>query len=183
VDTDKIEFYPYWFVFHNKKCILLWESGKDQNKFKTLPDGSLFMEDSIEKAKQRLEDDNDSVHWLECSLMNFDLFWSELHNLKRNRESDVKICKIILNGWNFIEDLINTFNLCESKSKLKSEMLDKIYDKLFFGNNLDAITPKNKPYNPLWTKEEIGCLLDSMEKVWHDLSIYTMNWGLTCHSR
>ena len=171
--------YPYWFSFHNKKWVLLWESSKGQDKFKTLSDGSLFISNSIEDTKKRLESKDISVCWSENSTMDFDLFWAELYNLQYDRPSGIKTCKILLEGWNFIEDLINTFNLIESKSELTSEKLNNVYDKLFFGNNLKSVTPKNKSYSPLWTKKEISCLLNSMEKVWYDLSRYTMNWGLS----
>lgn len=177
--NKKTEIYPYWFSFHNKKWILLWEPSKNQDKFKTLSDGSLFISRSIEETKKRLEHEDIYIYWSESSTMDFDLFWSELRNLQCDKPSETKTCEIILNGWNFIEDLINTFNLKESKSELMSEKINNIYNKLFFGNNLKSVALENELYNPLWTKDEINCLLNSMEKVWYNLSKYTMNWGLS----
>jgi hypothetical protein len=35
---------------------------------------------------------------------------------------------------------------------------EKIYDKLFFGNNLPAITPAGVSYEPVWSHDEIETL-------------------------
>ena len=34
----------------------------------------------------------------------------------------------------------------------------KIYDKLFFANNLPAVTPRGASYEPIWSEDEVELL-------------------------
>ena len=36
----------------------------------------------------------------------------------------------------------------------------EIYEKLFYGNNLAAITPEGKRYTPQWSADEVGSLAE-----------------------
>jgi len=64
-------------------------------------------------------------------------------------------CENILAVWNLFTDV--SFSAKHSflgDSKLR--LIRKIYDKIFWGNNLPAITPKNEKYIPVWEKSEIN---------------------------
>ena len=39
-----------------------------------------------------------------------------------------------------------------------SQRASKIYDKLFFANNLAAVTPRGASYEPIWSEDEIELL-------------------------
>jgi hypothetical protein len=41
---------------------------------------------------------------------------------------------------------------------MSSQRAGKIYDKLFFANNLPAITPRGASYEPIWSEGEIELL-------------------------
>ncbi len=83
----------------------------------------------------------------ELSLDNIDLAQIWVNN-KRLRAID---CDNLLTVWNFLDDVSVSVNgNFDSKKKRTS----KIYDKIFFGNNLPAITPKGESYEPIWSKAE-----------------------------
>jgi hypothetical protein len=41
---------------------------------------------------------------------------------------------------------------------ISSKRAGKIYDKLFFANNLPAVTPRGASYEPIWSEGEIELL-------------------------
>lgn len=59
----------------------------------------------------------------------------------------------ILTMWNLIDDIANSLSV-PFLGQRRTEQIDKIYDKLFFGNNLPAINTSGKTYTPVFTKAE-----------------------------
>lgn len=58
-----------------------------------------------------------------------------------------------LNFWNYISDLANSVEET-FYGDLREEEINKVYNKLFWGNNLPAVTPKSKRYKPNWDGEQ-----------------------------
>lgn len=63
-------------------------------------------------------------------------------------------CVEMLSAWNMLADIANTVGrkLTEPKGA------DVVYEKLLWGNNFEAITPKGQHYIPTWTKAEVAAL-------------------------
>jgi hypothetical protein len=116
--------------------------------------------------KKMLRSDAAKVRWSEYSEMDFDRFWKALRNLKTDRASSTITCTILLEGWNFIEDMGRTFGLKKDLKRLHSRLLNKAYDKLFYGCNLPAVTPGDKSYSPLWSHEEILSMRAELSEIW-----------------
>lgn len=82
---------------------------------------------------------------------------SALHNLdvvsrwlKRKRPAQLD-CVQFLSAWNLFADVSETIGVNFDPDKDKTQ---KIYSKLFWGNNLPAVTPVGKHYEPLWPGRE-----------------------------
>jgi hypothetical protein len=116
--------------------------------------------------KTKIKTDRAKVHWAEYSEIDFDKFWLLLKNLKVKRASSIKTCSVLLDGWNFIEDMGRTFNLKKNMKKLRSRLLNKAYKKLFYGCNLQSVTLEGKSYNPLWKQEEISAMHTELRAIW-----------------
>lgn len=65
-------------------------------------------------------------------------------------------CRTFLNAWNFFDDLAGLHNGGESTYIQLSREASACYDKLFWGNNLLAITPSGERYVPTWNEEELA---------------------------
>jgi len=61
-------------------------------------------------------------------------------------------CNLFLSAWNLIDDLRSSLGL---KLKKEDKMTRKIYGKLFWGNNLPAVTPPGEIYIPSWSGREL----------------------------
>ena len=70
--------------------------------------------------------------------------------LKRKRPAQLN-CVEFLSAWNLLADMSTSIggNFDPDKDKTR-----KIYAKLFRGNNLPAVTPAGKHYEPLWPGRE-----------------------------
>jgi len=62
-----------------------------------------------------------------------------------------------LNAWNMLEDAHGS-RLDAHLHDISPQRAGKIYDKLFFANNLPAVTPRGASYEPIWSEGEIELL-------------------------
>jgi hypothetical protein len=62
-------------------------------------------------------------------------------------------CVLFLNAWNMLSDVAASIG-DNSIFAVADKGLKKIYEKLFFGNNLPAVTPEGKSYVPEWSAAE-----------------------------
>ncbi|WP_205503991.1 hypothetical protein [Rufibacter psychrotolerans] len=72
-------------------------------------------------------------------------------------------CKEFLNAWNLFTDVVTTLRI-EFEGNKKEKVRSRIYDKLFFGNNIPAITPEGQEYTPEWTDKEIARVAEIMKE-------------------
>jgi len=164
----KAEMYPYAYVYRNTRTNLIWQTN-DSDTFKLTSDSSLLQASTLPTLKRKLGPTAAKVHWTEYAEIDFDKFFTALKNLKAEKASASKTCFILLEGWNFIEDMLLTFNLKNDFKKLRSRVLNKAHDKLFYGCNLPSVTPEGKSYSPIWTKEEITAIRSELRAVWATL--------------
>ena len=66
---------------------------------------------------------------------------------------DLIKCELFLNTWNMFSDVAATIG-SRSIFATADRGLYTIYDKLFYGNNLPAITPEGMSYVPEWSTTE-----------------------------
>lgn len=167
--TKPINIYPVFLRFQDRVKVLFWIEGADEQKDRYIktPTGNVAAArtstDMEELFKIR---GKNIIHWNQYALINLDSFFRAIKNLKGNRSSTKATCSLIVNGWNFLEDMANTLALSKDAELFQSKVLSKMYDKLFAGMNLPATTPKNKIYSPLWTPDEIQALAHASKELW-----------------
>lgn len=66
---------------------------------------------------------------------------------------------ITLEFWNIAGDLANSAGR-PFQGNIKDDLTDKVYDKLFYGNNLPEINTSGHLYTPEFTDEEYTRLMD-----------------------
>jgi hypothetical protein len=64
-------------------------------------------------------------------------------------------CAKTLNAWNFFSDVASSLPEKAIDFIAKDKKPNETYDKLFWGNNLPAVTPEGEHYTPEWSREEI----------------------------
>jgi hypothetical protein len=73
-------------------------------------------------------------------------------------------CKTFLGAWNLFDDML----LSSGRSKLLFDGVEtfdeQVYDKLFWGNNIPAMTPEGQSYEPIWSKHELSIMVDAFRQ-------------------
>ncbi|MCP4697027.1 MAG: hypothetical protein GY862_09275 [Gammaproteobacteria bacterium] len=158
--------YPYKYVYGGKETVLLWKTSENNGDvFVTDPyTNELMYGDSLDEIKKLALDNLGSIDWSEIGEIDFDTFWDVVNSLESGTSFTKEKCSILLEGWNFMEDLDKTFG-CTLKA-LKTPILNEMYEKLYYGNNLPSVTPKGKTYNPIWKYEEIKDFKKEMKLAW-----------------
>lgn len=169
--------YPFTFIYRGKKTTLLWVSGELGDYFKMTDDRVLYQSKCIQDAKCEFDSLPFQIEWSESETIDFDMFWKEINALNVGNATDESACKVLLSGWNFIEDMMRTFSLNYSYKELDKTLIDKTYKKIFYGNNIQAVTPENSGYMPLWGNEELINLRLTLLKVWEEIGYITKLWN------
>lgn len=162
---SNIEYYILWFYYKHQDKYLIWFSS-DYKDGIFIKDNKILIFDSKESLYKFSELNKIFINDSDLVLHNLDI----LEKIYINNMS-LKYHKDILNCWNLFIDISNSlynksfFEIAyekivfkyKNKKRLKKYIF-KIYDKLFFSNNLSVITPKGKFYTPIWSKSEIKLL-------------------------
>ncbi|MDJ1473827.1 hypothetical protein [Xanthocytophaga flava] len=72
-------------------------------------------------------------------------------------------CQMFLSTWNLFMDIASAINRSFTGNE-KDKLTNKVYDKIFYGNNLPSVTPEGKYYIPVWTKSERQRLMQIMSE-------------------
>ncbi len=67
-------------------------------------------------------------------------------------------CNFVNDAWNFFID-VRAVGACASFDRAHRKA-NKCYDKVFWGLNLPAMTPKGRSYEPVWRTAEIKLMKD-----------------------
>ena len=67
-------------------------------------------------------------------------------------------CKKGLAAWNLFVDVANSADSRASAFKRLDSKRGEIYNKLFWGNNLPAVTSEGRHYTPEWSPHEVAYL-------------------------
>lgn len=67
-------------------------------------------------------------------------------------------CSATLSAWNLFGDIARSLPTAGAAFSALDRAHDCIYEKLFFGNNLPAVTPESEHYEPSWSDDEVAAL-------------------------
>ena len=70
---------------------------------------------------------------------------------------EIKDYNPFLNAWNLFEDISVSTNGSFDKDK---KLTKHIYERIFRGCNIPAVTPEGESFTPTWTKKELKIIRD-----------------------
>lgn len=129
------------FIFSDGEKYLIWHNDDKGKDVVEIRDNKILTFDTLEKAEKFVGDD------CECWEYNF----PELERFISTHDKSFD-CKIILNFWNIFNDIVYSFG--EKIPDERTRRSDRCYNKLFWGNNLPAVTPDGEHYTPVFTRKE-----------------------------
>jgi hypothetical protein len=154
---------------------LLWREGEGApDEYVIRPGSSQFlMANSLAELLAHAKHFGFRVADSEPVLIDLDEMFRVLAALRENRASSKQTCQALLEGWNALEDMSRAVDISVTGDALyQKEALRSAYDKLFYGNNLPAITPPNRSYAPLFTSEERKSMRMYLRATWKRILEY-----------
>lgn len=73
-------------------------------------------------------------------------------------------CSATLSAWNLFGDIARSLPTAGAGFSALDRAHDGIYEKLFFGNNLPAVTPEGEHYEPSWPDDEITAFVAILDR-------------------
>jgi len=150
--------YPTKFQYKGKLQIFLWKEGEDyEDRFLLDGDGDLIKGETIEELRELADQacNPGGVDWSHDFMMDMDAFTEALLELVPEQEIPTDTCELLLNGWNIINDLLHTMNMPRTYEEQNNEDINHIYERIFWGNNLEALTPTGESWHPAFSEPEI----------------------------
>lgn len=154
-------YYIVCWLLNNQKLFLLWVDGGKRPDYYVLHEKSMKllifqtneeMASYTEKHKMELVDQPADV-------IDFNKSNIALTALRPNMPLSLAKAELLLNVWNALDDVSRSTNVQLIPVNLcTQENMDKLYEKLFYGNNLPSVTPEGKKYFPLFDAEERSIL-------------------------
>ncbi len=138
-----MEYYPVAIIYKKKKYYNIWKTDL-ADEFET-KERKVILFESVDEAADYLS--NKKLGFRSSEITTYDLDWF-MGNCICSEYGD---CKTILLYWNMFSDMAKSVG---TKFGGDDEKNNKIYDKLFFGNNLPTVTPDGKHYDPIWSNAE-----------------------------
>jgi len=80
----------------------------------------------------------------------------------RDSSSLLVDCNEILNAWNLFGDFARSLGATGSHFIDHDQAADGLYDKIFHGCNLPAMTPEGQEFQPIWSASEIRLIQELM---------------------
>lgn len=150
-------YYPLLYRLDGRDAFLLWCSNDHDGVM--AQDGRIlsFSSDAALRrfaARHRisLEDEAPTLHDLDA-----------VHTWVGEPRGDTIDCALLLNAWNLFADIARSLPGSGADFSELDRAHDTVYEKLFRGNNLPAVTPEGERYDPEWSYEEVAALTRLLE--------------------
>lgn len=149
------EYYIYWYRFDNKDGYLIWFSTAESDGFIVDNEGFIPSFENIENLLLLAENLAIKVEVDEPNFFDLDI----VQNWLKNSDEKINDYNPFLNAWNLFDDISNSSNGNFDKNRIFS---NNIYEKIFWGCNLPAMTPEGESFTPGWTKKELKIIRETL---------------------
>ena len=151
----KRDYYILWYRLDDKDSYLIWFSTEnddgvlvDKNGFVPSFNDVKTLRDYSNQKKIILKDEEPVIHNLEL-----------IENWLCENNSAINDYNEVLNTWNLFEDISISTN---GNFNSDRELTKKIYEKIFWGCNIPAVTPEGESFTPTWTKMELKIVRETL---------------------
>lgn len=166
----KGDVYPYYLESDvGIVRILFWvpsEGKGDQDRFLRTNSGTVAVARDSEDVEGLFGGGKVRIHWNDHGNLNVNQFFRLMNSLREGRATRTESCLYLLDGWNFLEDVLYTLGVPDKEMPSRSGVLAKSYQKLFRGANLPSMTRPGRRFHPTWLADEITHLRQAMQSRW-----------------
>ena len=147
-------YYVLWYRLEKSDRCLLWYSNAhdgvwldQKSKIPTFPNIHTLQHYATQQGIIPIKNETPILH-------NLDVVRQWLHS----EAKELINCQEFLAAWNFLGDVATSLDIDIQELRATNGDSLAVYNKLFHGNNLPAITPPGAHYTPNWNEKEMSIL-------------------------
>lgn len=147
------EYYAYWYRLNDKEAFLIWYSNEK--------DGFVVNEAGFIPTFESKDDLKNYADKIQIVVDLNDPNLIELDSVKNwlNDGGKIKDYNLFLDVWNLFEDIsVSTHGNFDNDK----EVTNDLYDRIFWGCNIPAVTPEGESFTPTWTKKELKIIRETL---------------------
>ena len=143
-----------------RRQYLLWRDGGDApDGYAVLPKtGNILAASSLEAILALASKHHLNVSTRKPQFIDLDLVFGVLSRLRPSRRVSKHASEVLLECWNALEDLARSAGVEPQALSSDPGHVNKIYEKLFLGNNLPAMKEGEREYQPHLDRDELFLL-------------------------
>ncbi|WP_262105729.1 hypothetical protein [Arthrobacter sp. Marseille-P9274] len=154
--------YPQWVQFQGRSLGIVCQNDNGTEEANEDTDGVLVTNGRIVSVRTPEEFSTVAIdHGLD--LEDDELESQNLDGLEELLELPMSddICAQLLNAWNLFADIARSVDATLDD---RGPVASKCYDKLFFGNNLESVTPAGEHYSPSFNESERRTMQEILDR-------------------
>ncbi len=143
-------YYKIQYRLEGAEAYLLWFTN-EQDGVITTPEGRMPSFSTEAALVAYAKRNGVSVSGEAATLHDFDALqaWAD------DPRPDTVDCSNLLSAWNLFSDVARSMPSEAQAFARKDKGLTSLYNKLFWGNNLPAVTPNGHRFDPKWSTDEL----------------------------
>lgn len=158
--TAKAYYVVRWVLADGERYLLWRDGGSEPDEYALVRGSSKIL---VARCAQALAEaarlSGLSVLEAEAQVIDLQTVRSVLDSLRPGRPLSERSARVLLEAWNALEDLASSLGSSFMTSEAsEKEEAKSAYDKLFYGNNLPAVTPPGSSCHPLLSDRERSVL-------------------------
>lgn len=151
------EYYTYWYRLNEKDGYLIWFSTDEDDGFVIDEERLIPSFENMADLQSFASKLNIKVDTENPNLFDLDIVKKWLSKTTKKIEN----YNPILDAWNLFDDISISTN---GNFDLEKDLTNNIYNKIFWGCNLHAMTPEGKKFTPTWTRKELKIISEVLNE-------------------
>ena len=152
------EYYIVKFTWKGKNRFITWYTNDEDGV--VLDGGKVALFENIDECKAFASKLGIGISEESNNRYDFDSIYGWTVSPKADKIEPVHF----IDAWNLADDITSSLNKGGNYTVTEDEDQD-LYNKLFWANNLSAVTPVGSEYEPIWSDGEINALARSLNRV------------------
>ncbi len=154
-----MDYYPIQLELDSTTKYLLWVTDTESDSLDVvLTDNRGRLIEFCDKSALQAYAAKHHFRLIESQPVRYD--FDDLNRWVQAPDSSGIQCVEMLNAWNLFTDIASSVQDHSDQFQAVEKRVPRVYAKLFFGNNLAAITPAGECYVPDWSAPEVEHLRD-----------------------
>jgi len=153
--NDQSGYVVAWHIFDRKRYMIWFNGLSERDWFMKIPQTSaLLISTTRAELRRKAIKHNITISRQAAQKIDMDRTFRLLEKLRPCEFIPKRTSEIFLETWNALDDLAHSIGDTTFERISRAKYNDKLYQKIFYANELPAVTPKGEHYKAVLSKSE-----------------------------